>query len=714
MNLSVSPNLGFKRWFPKIALVLSGLIWVFLAVVGIGLLFVFVWFYWHYYTTDTCLENECNQLATWFVRFRSPLELYALLSEISFIVPTLIWIALGFWVFLARPGWVWSYVFSVFFLVGWYGEINLQYLRGSFYDAVVYVLQSLHVPIDPRVFDWSLYFRRIFKMLADNIGVLVMFSFPNGRFFPRWSLTYVFFYVLFSIGYSLPGLQNTFWNYNNWGFPYTFLTHIALASGLAYGVIVRYRSSEESVRLQVRGVIPAMLANILVTSSLTYFQDLILPKILITDFQIHVLRPWIYILDKWLNGICMIWWAVAVAQAIVRQKLFDIRFVLNRTLVYSALILSTGLVYGIIVGGLGTFFRSSNVWLSVLATGVIAVLFQPLLIFFRQTTNRLFYGDRHDPYRVISKLGQQLENALKPEDLAQTIVDTVATTLRLPFVALNMQSFSGMTHIVAFGEPVVQPLEFPLLVKGRSVGSLLVSSRFAGEAFSPGEIRLLEDLASRAAAAVQEALLSQELQASKEEIVLAREEERKRIRRDLHDGLGPMLASLSFQLQATRSLVGHDPTRADALLETSAQNVQDAITDIRRLVYGLRPPALDDLGLDGALRQQVGQMLGVFTDVQIENLEPLPAALEVATYRIACEALNNIAKHAKAKRVQLSLKVYDGGLQLIILDDGVGFKNVPNGVGMHSMRERALELGGEFSIQSSKGTRVTAWLPLRK
>lgn len=719
MNLTVSHRLltKTKHLLPKAALGLSVLIWSLLAILVVSLLLMFTWFFWHFTTTTPCYKPNCTLLFAWFNTHHVPLELYAVLYEISFVVPTAIWIALAVWVFRAKPGWIWSYVFALFFLVGWYGEISVQYVRRSLPETIDYALQSLHLTelanhlatLEVGRFLW-----KFLKMLADNLGVLVIFTFPNGKFLPRWSLVYVTSFFLISLGYSLPSLHDTFWNYNNWGFPFTFFMHLALAFGLAYGLLVRYRSSGNLIRSRVRGVIPAMLVNIVVSSGITYFQALIMPKVLVSDFQIQVVQPWILLFNKWLNGICMVWWALAVAQAIVRQQLFDSRFVLNRAFAYSALILSTGVLYGLIVGGLGTFFRSANVWLSVLATGVIAVVFQPLLIFFRQSANRLFYGERNDPYRAISKFGKQLEMVYKPEELALTIVHTVATTLRLPYVALKPLPIEAGQSI-SLGEPVAQLLEFPMVVKGASVGLLIVSTRFVGESFSPSETRLLEDLAARAAVAVQEALLNQELRLSKEAIVLAREEERKRIRRDLHDGLGPMLASLSFQLQATRSLLIHDPKRADALLETSAQNVQDAISDIRRLVYGLRPPALDDLGLDGALRQQVGQMLGVYTDTQIETLEPLPAAVEVAAYRIACEALNNVSKHANAKHVKLSLRIEDGGLKLIVQDDGIGLKNTQiNGVGMHSMRERVLELGGKLELESLQGTRVTAWLPLRK
>ena len=189
-----------------------------------------------------------------------------------------------------------------------------------------------------------------------------------------------------------------------------------------------------------------------------------------------------------------------------------------------------------------------------------------------------------------------------------------------------------------------------------------------------------------------------------------------------------------MQLQVTRNVLTSDPARADQMVGSATLAVQAAIADIRRLVYDLRPPALDDLGLSGALRQQLEQMIGVQVIAQIQALEPLPAAVEVAAYRIACEALNNVATHAGASVVTLRLEMFGHGLSLEVIDDGCGLPSMPRaGVGLASMRERALELGGLLNIESAdqtrasdlrasgtrasgtraSGTRVSAWLPVR-
>jgi signal transduction histidine kinase len=244
-----------------------------------------------------------------------------------------------------------------------------------------------------------------------------------------------------------------------------------------------------------------------------------------------------------------------------------------------------------------------------------------------------------------------------------------------------------------------------------------LAPRAAGEAFSPADLRLLDDLARQAHVAAHAVRLTTDLQRSRERLVSAREEERRRLRRDLHDGLGPQLAGLTLKLDAARNLLGRDTQAADALLGELKIQTQSAIADIRRLVYDLRPPALDDLGLIGALREQIAQyqyhQLSITIDAP-EQLPALPAAVEVAAYRIAQEALTNVVKHAKARRCRISLGV-SSGLCLDIRDDGCGLLSGRRaGIGLNSMRERAAELGGrcEISPAPGGGTCVVAWLPL--
>ncbi len=279
----------------------------------------------------------------------------------------------------------------------------------------------------------------------------------------------------------------------------------------------------------------------------------------------------------------------------------------------------------------------------------------------------------------------------------------------------------GETYRVAaaHGSPAADQLSLPLVYGVEHVGRLLLAPRAPGDAFSVADRRLLEDLARQAGVAIHAVRLTAELQHAREHLVTAREEERRRLRNDLHDGLGPQLASLSLKLEAARNRLTHDPLAA-ALLDDLAARTQAAVADIRRVVYALRPPALDDLGLVSALREQAAQYQGVVVSVEVPaDLPALPAAVEVAVYRIVQEALTNVARHARARtcRVRLEWDQAAGLLHLEVVDDGRGIDARQRmGVGLHSMRERAVELGGTWSVEAlpEGGTRVQAVLPLRR
>jgi signal transduction histidine kinase len=217
---------------------------------------------------------------------------------------------------------------------------------------------------------------------------------------------------------------------------------------------------------------------------------------------------------------------------------------------------------------------------------------------------------------------------------------------------------------------------------------------------------------------VQAARLTADLQRTRERLVAAREEERRRIRRDLHDGLGPALAAQTLKVGSARALLPRDPSAAEARLVEVEADIERLLADVRRLVYDLRPPALDDLGLAAAIRESAAQYVGAAPRVVVdapERLPPLPAAVEVAAYRIVQEALANAVRHAQARTCRVSLTAETDALIVEVLDDGLGVApDRPAGVGLVSMRERAAELGGACVVErpAGGGTRVRARLPL--
>ena len=274
---------------------------------------------------------------------------------------------------------------------------------------------------------------------------------------------------------------------------------------------------------------------------------------------------------------------------------------------------------------------------------------------------------------------------------------------------------------MAYGSPSADPEALPLVYQREEIGRLVLSPRAPGEGFSDADRDLLEDLARQAEVAVHAVRLAADLQTSRERLVATREEERRRLRRDLHDGLGAQLAGLNVQAGTLRRLIPTDPDVADEVVVELRQELRSAIADIRRLVYDLRPPALDDLGLVESLRRLAerygseGEQLQVLVEAP-EDLPDLPAAVEVAVYRITQEALTNVARHARAQTCVVRIAVNDN-VTLEIVDDGVGIPAERSaGVGLSSMRERASELGGSCTVESApeSGTGVLVRLPLGK
>lgn len=275
---------------------------------------------------------------------------------------------------------------------------------------------------------------------------------------------------------------------------------------------------------------------------------------------------------------------------------------------------------------------------------------------------------------------------------------------------------------------MAEPLRLPLIYQGKTVGQLIAGPRGPGESFGQADRQLLENIAHQAGPAAYAVQLTQDLRQSRVRLVTAREEERRRLRRDLHDGLGPVLASQGLKMAAASQLLQDNPDKARQLLEELAAQNEATVAEIRRLVYELRPAALDDLGLVGAVCDYASGLkagarnsprLQVDVQAPADGLRPLPAAIEVAAYRISTEALTNVARHAQARCATVSFALVAANdvrtLHVEIVDDGIGLPGDHRaGIGLISMRERAEEVGGNFLIESPprKGTRVVADLPL--
>jgi len=410
------------------------------------------------------------------------------------------------------------------------------------------------------------------------------------------------------------------------------------------------------------------------------------------------------------------WLAVpaSIAIAVTRYRLWDIDVVINRAVVYGAVTVILVAAYlAINLGANAVFAGRGQTLLSLAAAGLVAVAFQPLRLAVQQVVNRVMYGERDDPRAVLLRLGRAVDESMAGDGLLQRIANTLASALRLPYAAVALRAgeiFSAGTQPEEGGV-----LSLPLTHQGEAVGELRMAPRGARDPFSPADLELLRELAVHVAVAAQAVELAAELRRSREGLVNARAEERRRLRRDLHDGLGPQLVSLALKLEAERNRAGRDEELKGTLAELAGQT-RTVIADVRRLVYALRPPALDELGLVDALGQ-AGQAVAdgmQFEYARPEELPSLPAAVEVAAYRITQEALNNVVRHSGARHCRLALSVAGGGLRVEVSDDGSGIPaGAPAGIGLSSMRERAEELGGRLDVDTTEGggTRLAAFLP---
>ncbi len=601
--------------------------------------------------------------------------------------------------------------------------------------------------------------------LVGSLGICLFFLFfclfPDGRFVPTWTRALVPATVAVQVPASF--FPHSPLSYGTWPPPLVFLLFLGWFGTLLFAQIHRYQHVSGPVERQqtkwvVFGVAAALagfLAVVLggaVLPAETKQDPLLLSAAVTASYLFMLLVP------------------LSMTVAIFRHRLWDIDVIINRTVVYGSLTTAVVGLYVLVVGGLGAMLQArGSVLLSLAATGLVAVLFAPLRDRLQRGVNRLMYGERDEPYGVLSRLGQRLEETLAPEAVLPSIVEGIAGALGLPHVAIWLVDVKTLRLGAAHGrmpsEGTVQDtgavetlatvtdglrpvdlratseyggilakcgatLVLPLTHRGEFIGALSLAPRSPGETFSPADRRLLRDLARQAGAAVHTVQLTvalgsslEELRRSRERLVVAQEEERRRIQRDLHDGLGPALASMRLRLEACLDMAEGTPAPLLGHLVRLYELVGQASGDIRRLVYDLRPPVLDQLGLVPALRQhceRFGRETGIEVRFETEPGLTFPAAVEVAIFRVVQEALVNVQKHARASGVDVRLGRCGEWLELIVRDDGAGFaadgKAARPGTGMDSMRERAEVLGGTVHITSHAGggTEIVMRIPERR
>ena len=420
---------------------------------------------------------------------------------------------------------------------------------------------------------------------------------------------------------------------------------------------------------------------------------------------------------------------LSVGAGILRYRLIDVGIILRRSLVRVG---TSVVAIVVVVGAMFALSRVVHTELVVFAAGGLVAMtayalrsrVQPLVV-------RRYFGDRDDPYRVVSLIGA-VDTSAPAKQVLTEAAEILCRALRLVHTSIDVTAGPGeLERVVAIGIPSGHHVQLELRHGSDVVGRVALDPGPDREEFGGEDDRLLGDLGRHLGSVVRAVRLNLDLQRAREDLIRGREEERRRIRRDLHDGLGPTLAATAMQAEAARTLIRDRPAEAEEILDLVQISAQAAIADIRRLVDDLRPPALDELGLPAAVHERVvsfnrrgrdGELEFAVTVEQSGDFSALPAAVEVTAYRIAIEAVTNAVRHACAHRCEViiqrgALPEVRPGSDLLVIevrDDGTGVaEDFSPHVGLHSMRERAEGLGGTCLITNNPqgGTIVRAVIP---
>lgn len=425
-----------------------------------------------------------------------------------------------------------------------------------------------------------------------------------------------------------------------------------------------------------------------------------------------VATPWV---EPWMFALVMAPLPVAVAVALLQRRLLDVQIAVNRSVTYVGLSVALAGIYALVVGGVGAMLVDRGTpWLPWAAAGVVAVAFAPVRDSLQRAANRLTYGRWSAPAEVLAETGRRLADAADGPALLRTLTDELVDGLRLDHVEILDSTGRALA---GSGVPGTDTHEVALTAYGSEVGTL----HWSGRTLREHEGRLLDDVARQVGGVVHTAGLVEDLRAAQERLVAAREHERRRLRQDLHDGLGPSLAGLGFQVDTISNLVrSGDPV--DDRLDRLQSGLRETVAEVRRIVDGLRPAALDDLGLFVAVAELGHELVGAAgLDLTLDlpgHRPVLPAAVEVVAYRVAQEAMTNVVRHAGATSCHVAATLSRDVLALDVSDDGGGAsQSAPSGrgrgIGLRSMSERADEIGGRVEVSTlARGTLVSLRLPL--
>lgn len=694
--------------------------WILLGMFGlITVLFVSKIPSYYFYLKDSCLDTACEYAAMTPLPRQVALQMglsdsgFALLYTGISIGFFLIYFAVAALILVKRPKEPLSHIASLALLsINAPTFIRMQWRE---YEGLVGVIEGL--------------------TMASFI--LFLLWFPNGRPIRPW-VTYA------TIGLLSVRLISGYFPSEPWGLDRWPMWCNLIWFALQYGILIynqyaRYRYTAAAVeKQQTKWVVYGMglaLTGVFLLS--------VAPILLQSDFYERSDPVWMFLLDLGVQ-LCILAIPVTLGISIMRKRLWDIDPIVNRTLVYfllSALIIA---LYTLTVWYLSVVFRSEHDQVySFLAAGVVAIVFAPLKEKLQRMVNQMLYGKKDEPFAVLLQLGSRLKETLNPSDSLDIVVQTVKDSLRIPYAGIGL--LQNGEAVLAAGDRRgndQEEIHIELTSGGETLGWLYIGTRSPGEKFTEADQKLIGAIARQAGIVVRSVKQAMEIQwlleslrDSKEALIFAREEERRAMRRNLHDDIAPRLAAMRLTASVAADWIRKDPAKAIEIVTRFKTDISETVDEIRGIVHDLRPHALDELGLIGAIRQRVEQMKemqavkGITDDAQLdirldapEQLPSLPAAVEVGAYRIATESLVNVVKHAEASVCGIRIALDKHELVIETTDNGKGLPDFyPNnagnqGIGISSIRERALELGGTCVIEGfgdGGGTRIAARLPIK-
>jgi signal transduction histidine kinase len=574
----------------------------------------------------------------------------------------------------------------------------------------------------------------ITSILPAGALALMLLLFPDGRLpSRRWkplAVTCVAVTaVLLLVSIFYPGPLSTNFNFatpnNPIGFPVSgglevavqalgllWLPGLALFLAAASAPLVRMRRAAGDERQQLKWIAFAVIVTAVAYIPLQFLPDSTVTGLADVAIGFGILVP------------------IAAGVAIFKHRLYDIDIVISRTLVYGSLAVFITAVYVGIAVGIGALVGSGgkpNLGLSILATAIVAVGFQPVRERVQKVANRLVYGKRATPYEVLSEFSGRVAETYAADDVLPRMARVLQEGTGAESATVWLRGADKLRAAATFPEAAnglaLVPMRdgtLPALPgatrsvevrhQGELLGALSVNKR-RGEALTPIEQKLVDDLAHQAGLVLKNVGLTadlharlQDLRASRQRLVSAQDEERRRLERNLHDGAQQHLVALKVKLGLVEMLLARDPAKATATLEQLKGDADDALETLRDLARGIYPPLLAEKGLVTALESQARKAtLPVLVDAA--GIIRYPQDLEAAVYFCVLEALQNVQKYATATQVTVRLREADGQLQVEVEDDGAGFDvaTVQRGAGLTNMEDRLDALGGALSVHSSPG-----------